>query len=269
VLAVTVALWLVTHLEHWPGGYWPWMLFLASLLYSVSAFLKFHSMRLQRDAARKDILDRFGAIRYRFEWVGLDGGPLILTKENGEIEEGYEFGLRFRNGSAETIEYEVESLSIVMGAGYSANPNDEYLSTNFYMNPGSAHRFVHHWIKAPTNPLLGGKGEYSIIYRHPTDAGAFRTHHKFVINWRTVDNAMHPVAITQGKITHELIAEPKGWEGAMSSSSTTGSGPRSTLMASSGSKSMLTGSSYPGNASRGMLQDPIANVYDRASAMRA
>jgi hypothetical protein len=64
LFVVTGAVWLVAHLNNWPGGYLPWMLSLAFLLLSVAFFLNFHQMRLQRDAARRELSERVSDVPY-------------------------------------------------------------------------------------------------------------------------------------------------------------------------------------------------------------
>ena len=45
VFVVTGIVWLVQHFAKWPGGYLPWMLSVAFLLFAVGSTLKLHQMR--------------------------------------------------------------------------------------------------------------------------------------------------------------------------------------------------------------------------------
>jgi hypothetical protein len=159
---------------------WLWLtIVFAGLL--LSAFLAFHDVRKERDDVRGEMATRFSAIRYRF---GLDS-----------------------NGGLEVLEYEIETLVISVG-GHGALPGGQFQSTKSMILPGRAHGFTYHWIPAPfTDPLPFGRGEYSVVYGHPTGGPKFRTHHEFTITWEIEEGKPKPLWLTRGVVTHELVSE--------------------------------------------------------------
>jgi hypothetical protein len=185
------------------------MLSLGFLLFAIGSFLNFHKMRMERDQARQEVLDRFDAMRYRFALEGVEGHPAEGAKvPGGPLEFGYQFILKFRNNSTELMEFSVESLSIVMTGGHSADPNEHWTSDSGLIAPGGTYDFHYHWINAPVEPLLLGTGQYSIRYRRPGDPKEFLTRHKFEIRWTVPPGGPPQVRwLTVGKVTHERVLD--------------------------------------------------------------
>jgi hypothetical protein len=211
VFVVTGTIWLVQHLEKWPGGYLPWMLTLAFALMTVSAFLRFHEMRKQRDAAHRDLMVTFDSLRYRFSFKGVAGVAFRHPQAPEGKQTGYAFMLGLYNGASEPIEYEMKSVSIVMDSGDTALPQ-EAASNEAIVLPGETHEYGYPDIYAPIDPLLNGRIEATILYRHPKDRRTFSMHYNAKIVVRTPQTAgivpnvtFHP--ILEGKVTHDLVIQ--------------------------------------------------------------
>jgi len=148
---------------------------------------------------------RLDTIRYRFQMIGLSGGPLVGIPEGASgPETGYRFALTFKNGGLEVLEYEIEALSMSIG-GQTAVERARFDSTTGVILPGDIHTFWYHWIPAPIDagkPLPLGGGEYTAVYGHPSGGSRFRTHHEFNIAWLPGESPI-PNWITRGEITHE------------------------------------------------------------------
>jgi len=66
---VTAVVALVTRAEHWPGGYWPWMLSLGFLLFAIACYLNSLTFMRQRDAARTERNELQDEIQYSLEFL--------------------------------------------------------------------------------------------------------------------------------------------------------------------------------------------------------
>jgi hypothetical protein len=185
---------------------WLWVgLLLGGIM--VAQFLAFHDVRKERDNALTDLATTFDSLRYRFQMAEFGGTPLTMQfVDERDPETGYDFQFLFTNGGTEVIEYGVESAQIVLSDGSSQLAEAEFTSTGGLVLPGTTTVFTYHWIPASIDPLLAGRGSYTVIYGHPSGP-KFRTHHVFVFTWITSAGTGPRVRwLTIGKITHEPVA---------------------------------------------------------------
>jgi hypothetical protein len=188
---------------------WVWLA-VAFATITVAQFRVWRSMEKDRDDARDDLQRRFGALRYRFELGRLDGGAVMSIPEGKtEPETGYLIRLFFLNGGLEVLQYSVEEVSITVG-GHGPAQDARFESTGGILLPGRERFFQYHWIPAPIDQPMLGRGEYTATYGHPTDGPRFRTHHAFAIQWEPMpDGRQVPNFLTLGKVTHDLIGMEK------------------------------------------------------------
>jgi hypothetical protein len=187
---------------------WLWLsLLLGGIM--VAQFLAFHDVRMERDAAHREIQQRFDSIRYRFEMTGLTGGAVKAQVDGMDgPQTGYLFGLVFANGGAEMLQYEVESLDITVGTH--SSPDNGFSSSGGVILPGRNTRFRCPWIPSPIGDgdvLPAGRGEYVVSYGHPSGGTRFSTRHKFVIGWESnLEGVTEATWLDDGAITHEIVS---------------------------------------------------------------
>ena len=140
------------------------MLSLAFLFLAISAVVAFNEMRLQRDAVREEMKERFDALRYHI-MMNLTGRPAVGQFPGKASHPGYSFFVTFTNGSLKVMQYEVESFAITMNDGSTALADSKIGSTGGLILPGRSANYYYPFIPAPTNPIQSGVGEYVVTYR--------------------------------------------------------------------------------------------------------
>jgi hypothetical protein len=160
-----------------------------------------------REAARK--AEQIRAFQYGLA-IRLEGRPAMgRSKTDDQPEPGYAFTVDLQNTTAQAIRWEMESYVITMDGGYTARPGQDWGSTNGFIPPNSSTPLYYHWLPAPTQPLLGGIGDLTVLYSHPAngpDGPRFRTHQRFSISWTEYPGQV-PQAhmVIQGIPTHDPV----------------------------------------------------------------
>lgn len=171
---------------------WLWLTLLLGGL-TVAQFLAFHDVRIERDKALQDEAEKFNAYQYRFQMTGVLGQPTTFIDDPASPgKPGYRITLVFANGSTEVMEYEIESVTIVLGGYTSTMDIDNAIGI---ILPGQRANFICSSIYAPIDPVLSGEGQYTVKYGHPASVDRFVTHHIFKIGW---DVYKSPTGQTQG-----------------------------------------------------------------------
>lgn len=173
VFVVTAGVWLVSRVNSWPDGYWPWMLSLGFFLGAVAFFLNFHQMRIQRDAARDDLTKRLAGIRYRLK-LGAVNESIYPGAVPGRWEIAH--GIELQNGAKETIEYEIEKFEVVVDGCRSGTFSPH--ATQGFLLPETAESIACPSVVNVVQPGLG-QGVLVVRYRHADDGPWFRYRQTF------------------------------------------------------------------------------------------
>lgn len=182
VFVVTGAIWLVAHLNRWPGGYLPWMISLGCTLAAMSAFLRFREMWEQRNVAEAKLRDTFDSLLYRLKLTLLAASPYAnYTNSQGITRSGYGFALTFTNGSLEVIEWELESVLITLGDKVA--DDTEAPSNGSFILPGAQETFTTSFVEGDLNDPPEGRCEYRVIYSHPSATRKIRLTGALKIIW--------------------------------------------------------------------------------------
>lgn len=167
VFVVTGAIWLVAHLNKWPGGYLPWMVSLGCALGALGSFLRFREMWEQRNAAEERLQDTFDSLLYRLKLTGLTSAPYVnFTNSEGVTRSGFGFTLTFTNGSQEVIEWDLESVQVTLGDKVADDV--EPPSRGSFILPGAQETFTTSFVESDLNDPPMGRCDYRIKYSHPS-----------------------------------------------------------------------------------------------------
>lgn len=180
VFAVTGIVWLIGHTNHFPAGYWPWMLALAFLFFTVACFLTAQTFLRQRDGAilrRDEVLD---LSRYGLRFLYVSSTRLSIDPASSNCVLPLQFTLHFENVSNSPIEYQIVFAAFTIG-NHTSEPIDADNGVILTARSSQGHR-CGLISGVPIDQLaLTASGEYVIRYGHPIGGLRFETHHQFDI----------------------------------------------------------------------------------------
>jgi Ca2+/Na+ antiporter len=143
--------------------------------------------------------------------VNFKGKPATQPRDSDrqQIETGYVFTLDLQNNSAQAMMWEMEDFVITLNGGYTARPDQKWGSTSGPIPPQCSTPLYYHWLPAPIEPLLGGIGQFSVVYWHPLNGPGgprFRTRQKFSIRWTAYPGQVAEAhMVVQGAAAHDLV----------------------------------------------------------------
>jgi hypothetical protein len=173
---------------------------------TIAQFLAFHDVRRERDEARSELQIRLDALRFRLDMTRLQPNAARMPVAGADQPQpGFSFWLTFTNGAAEVMEYEIETLSIVIEGRTTQEPLSSRVGI---ILPGRESQYHYPWLACPTKEVLDGMCEYLIVYRHPTGGRpSFRTHAKFTVGITVGETAIKTAWVVEGAISHDLVEE--------------------------------------------------------------
>lgn len=175
----TGILWLVSHIQNWPGGYLPWMLTLAAVLLAVSSFLNAQRFMQERDRMSAELSNYLDSTRYAIQFESLAFTDLMVSANEIDLVQPFQFILTLRNVSAYPVEFQITSADFTIGIQNSDPVSDRggitLAGAQMSYRCGLLSGVTHNAIR------LGGEGEYVIRYGHPSRGFQYVTKHKFLI----------------------------------------------------------------------------------------
>jgi hypothetical protein len=177
VFLATGVVWLVAHTESWPGGYLPWMISLAFLLFAVASgfnVLRFMSERDQASGQLESILE---STRYALQFVRVNSTKIGRDPVVTSSTTPFQFVLHFKNVSQYPIEYVLMSAKFTVGS----QDADETPQAGSVLLSGT--EMGHRCGTVPSTPfhqlVLSHLAEYVVRYGHPARGLQFESRHKF------------------------------------------------------------------------------------------
>jgi hypothetical protein len=191
-----------TYLARWVG-------FIAVILaFSYSQFLSFRDLDAYRNSREQKALEDFDSIQYRFEMYDLVGRVIALRNDEGRIQSWYNLEAIFRNGGLLPLKYEVRKIEVTFGDDKN-DPINAWNTSSDIILPGQSRRYI---LRVPlSGDAVGGEGNYTVAYGHPSKPNQFETTHRFGINWIEPKDSKDNLTIlwfTKEPITHERVLGP-------------------------------------------------------------